>query len=190
MRRMLVRGGRGAAALVAGAMLAGCAFAVVPPKKNAASASPSASLRDPFGYRLADAPALLTQCAVDTAGLRPGTGLDWFSHGQVTVNTTNADDFNSWWITHDKPGPYPQTFTIDGHRTHYLEFGTTWVKRGSLWVPAHIGNSNPLALDYSLVAWTHWTAYNGKLPATVCGTALTAGQLQARIFGGGTPNPW
>jgi hypothetical protein len=186
---MLVRGGRGAAALVAGAMLAGCAFAVVPPKKHAA-ASPSATLRDPFGYRLADAPALLTQCAVDTAGLRPGPGLDWFSHGKVTVSTTNADDFNSWWVTHDKPGPYPQTFTIDGHRTQYLEFGTTWVKRGSLWVPAHVGNSNPLALDYSLAAWAHWTAYNGKLPATVCGTSLTAGQLQAQIFGDGTPNPW
>ncbi len=191
MKRMLVGGGRVAAAITAGTMLAGCAFAVVPPKKHAAaSASPTASLRDPYGYREADAPALLTQCAVDTAGLRPGPGLNWFSHGQVTVNTTNADNFSSWCQAHDKPGPYSQTFVIDGHRTHYLEFGTTWMKSGSLWVPAHVGGKNPLALDYSLVAWTAWTAVNGKLPPAVCGTTLTASQLQARIFGSGTPNPW
>jgi hypothetical protein len=190
MKRILVRSGQAVAGITAGALLAaGCQFAVVPPKKHAA-ASPTASLRDPFGYRLADAPALLTQCAVDTAGLRPGTGLDWFSHGQVTVNTTNADNFSSWWAAHNKPGPYPQTFVIDGHRTHYLEFGTTWVKSGSLWIPAHVGNQNPQAMDYSLTAWTAWTALNGKLPPPVCGTSLTASQLQARIFGNGTPNPW
>ena len=139
MKRMLARGGRAAAAIAAGAMLAGCHFAVVPPKNHAASAT--ASLRNPFGYRLADAPALLTQCAVDTAGLRPGPGLDWFSDGKVTINTTNADNFSSWWRAHDKPGPYPQTFVIGGRRTHYLEFGTPWVKSGSLWVPAHTGST-------------------------------------------------
>jgi|SRR5580693_3460609 hypothetical protein len=188
----LAHGGRLAAAIAAGAMLAGCHFAVVPPKKGAASARPtaSASLRDPYGYRLADAPALLTQCAVNTAGLRPGSGLDWFSHDRVTVDATSADNFSSWWRAHDKPGPYPQTFVIDGHRTHYLEFGNTWVKSGSLWVPAHVGNANPLALRYSLAAWTAWTALNGKLPPAVCGTTLTASQLQAQIFGSGTPNPW
>ena len=185
MKRMLARGGRAAAAIAAGAMLAGCHFAVVPPKNHAASAS--ASLRDPYGYRLADAPALLTQCAVDTAGLRPGPGLDWFSDGKVTINTTNADNFSGWWHAHDKPGPYPQTFVIGGRRTHYLEFGTPWVKRGSLWVPAHTGST---ALDYSLIAWTNWTAVNGKLPPAVCGTGLTARQLQTQIFGNGTPNPW
>ena len=208
MRRMLVRGGRAAwvmrggraawvmrggrlvAAIAAGALLAGCHFAVVPPKKGAASARPTASLSNPYGYRLADAPALLTQCAVNTAGLRPGTGLDWFSHGRVAVTTTNAENFSSWWRAHDKPGPYSPTFVIDGHRTHYLEFGTTWVKSGSLWVPAHVGNANPQALRYSLAAWTSWTALNGKLPPAVCGTALTASQLQAQIFGSGTPNPW
>src|SRR5258705_9799027 len=124
MKRMLVRGGRAArpvAAIAAGAMLSGCHFAVVPPK-HPAGASPTASLRDPYSYRLADAPALLTQCAVNTAGLRPGSGLDWFSHGRVMVSTTTADNFSSWWRAHDKPGPYPQTFVIDGHRTHYLEF--------------------------------------------------------------------
>ena len=134
MKRIL-RGGQAVAAIAAAALLAGCQFAVVPPKKHAA-ASPTASLRDPYGYRLADAPALLAQCAVDTAHLQPGPGLDWFSHGQVTVNSTNAANFASWWDTHNKPGPYPQTFVIDGHRTHYLEFGTPWVKSGTLWVPA------------------------------------------------------
>lgn len=189
MKRILVRSGRAVAAIVAGSLLAGCQFAVVPPKKHAASASPTASLRDPYGYRLADAPALLTQCAVDTAGLRPGTGLGWFAHGQVTVNTTNAANFSSWWLTHNKPGPYPQTFVIDGHRTHYLEFGATWVKSGSLWVPAHAGDTK-LGLRYSLAAWTSWATLNGKLPPAVCGTSLTASQLQEQIFGNGTPNPW
>lgn len=188
MKRMVVRGGRAAAAVAAGALLAGCHFAVVPPKNHAASAT--ATLSDPYGYRLADAPALLIQCAVNTAGLRPGTGLNWFSNGKVTVSTTNADNFSSWWRAHDKPGPYPQTFVIDGHRTHYLEFGTTWVKSGSLWVPAHTGSTNPLAMDHSLIAWTNWTAVNGRLPAPVCGTGLTARQLQAQIFGNATPNPW
>ncbi len=187
MERIL-RGRQAAAAIAAGALLAGCQFAVVPPKKHAA-ASATASLRNPFGYRLADAPPLLTQCAVDTARLRPGTGLDWFSHGQVTVNTTNAASFTRWWDAHNKPGPYPQTFVIDGHRTHYLEFGTRWVKSGSLWIPAQAGDPT-LARDYSLAAWTAWTALHGKLPPAVCGTSVTASQLQARIFGNGTPDPW
>jgi len=188
MMRMRVRGGQAVAAAAAGALLAGCAFAVVPPRKHA-GASPTASLRDPYGYRLADAPALLTQCAVDTAGLRPGTGLDWFSNGQVTVNTTNADNFASWWSAHKGPGPYQQIFVIGGRRTHYLEFGPTWVKTGSLWVPAHVSNKT-LGLDYSLTAWTAWAAVHGKLPPAVCGTSLTARQLQQKIFGNGTPNPW
>ena len=150
--------------------------------------APSGPARRPFQVSMSASRS--RQNRMYSAGLRPGTGLDWFSHGQVTVNTTNADDFNSWWITHSKPGPYPQTFTIDGHRTHYLEFGTTWVKSGGLWVPAHVGNENPEALRYSLAAWTSWAALNGKLPPAVCGTSLTGSQLQAQIFGSGTPNPW
>src|ERR1700733_10918791 len=189
MRRIL-RGGQAVAAITAGALLAGCQFAVVPPKKHAAARPPPPPPTPPSGPRRAAPPALLTQCAVDTAHLRPGTGQDWFSRGQVTVNTTNADNFTSWWRTHDKPGPYPQTFVIDGHRTPYLESGTSWVKSGSLWVPAHVGNANPQALRYSLAAWSSWTALNGKLPPAVCGTALTARQLQAQIFGSGTPDPW
>ena len=44
------RGGQAVAAITAGALLAGCQFAVVPPKKHAA-ASPAASLSNPYGYR-------------------------------------------------------------------------------------------------------------------------------------------
>ena len=47
-----------------------------------------------------------------------------------------------------------------------------------------------MALDYSLIAWTNWTAVNGRLPPAVCGTGRTARQLQTQIFGNGTPNPW
>ena len=149
MKRMLVCGGRVAAAITAGTMLAGCAFAVVPPKKHAAaSASPTASLRDPYGYREADAPALLTQCAVDTAGLRPGPGLNWFSHGRVTVNTTNADNFSSCGGARQAGALLPDVRhrrapdALPGVRHHLDE-------NGSLWVPAHLGDKNPLALDYA-----------------------------------------
>lgn len=203
MKRILARTGRGVAALAAGALLAGCHFAVVPPKKNAAAspsptasanaranATASAGLRDPYAARLADAPPLLIQCLVDQSGLRPGTGLDWFSGGKVTINTTNATDFNTWWQSHDKPGPYAQAFRVAGHLTHYLEFGTPWVKQGSLWIPAHTGNANPKALQYSLIAWANWTAVNDKLPPEVCGASLTVQQLQDAVFGNSTPSPW
>ncbi|HUY51494.1 MAG TPA: hypothetical protein VMV92_38290 [Streptosporangiaceae bacterium] len=194
MKRMLARTGRAVAAIVAGAILTGCHFAVVPPKSHAASASPTAStspaMRDPYGARVADAPALLTQCAVDQAGLRPGTGLDWFSNGKVSINTTNASNFTTWWGSHSKPGPYPQTFLIAGHQTHYLEFGAAWVKKNGQWEPTYTGNTDRKALQYSLAAWANWTAVNGKLPPLVCGTSLTAHQLQAQIYGSSTPNPW
>ena len=72
MTRMLARTGRAVAALTAGALLAGCQFAVVPPKKHAAASATASAMRDPYGARRADAPALLTQCLVDQSGLRPG----------------------------------------------------------------------------------------------------------------------
>jgi hypothetical protein len=191
MRGMLARSGRAGATLAAALILAGCHFAVVPPKHTASPrASAGASMADPYGARAADAPALMVQCAVDQAGLRPDTGQDWFSHGQVSINTTNASNFTTWWSGHSRPGPYPQTFTIAGHRTHYLEFGTSWVKQGGLWVPVHTGNTNPQALQYSLIAWANWTAANDKLPPLVCGTSVTARQLQDQVYGSSTANPW
>jgi hypothetical protein len=193
MSRTLARTGRVMAAVAAGALLAGCHFAVVPPKNHAAAsttAAPSPSMRNPYGARLADAPALLVQCLVDQSGLRPGTGLDWFSNGKVTINTTNASNFTTWWQAHNRPGPYPQVFRIAGHQTHYLEFGTPWVRQDGLWVPVNTGNTNPKALQYSLIAWVNWTAANGKLPPEVCGTSVTAPQLQGEIYGNATPNPW
>jgi hypothetical protein len=185
MRRMLARSGRLVAAIVAGAILTGCHFAVVPPKSHA-SASPS--MRNPYGPRLADAPALLTQCAVDRAGLRPGTGLDWFSHGKVSITATNATNFAAWWGTHNQPGPYRQIFVIAGHQTHYLVFGTAWGQRSGQWVPSYAAHRTPP--QYSLAAWANWAAVNGKLPPLVCGTSVTASQLQAQVYGNSTPNPW
>jgi len=185
MQRIVARGGQAVAAATAAAILAGCQFAVVPPKKH-----PASPLRDPYGARMADAPALVTQCAVDHAGLRPGASLGWFSGGQVTISQTNASNFTTWWQTHSKPGPYRQTFHIAGHPTHYLEFGTIWRKRGGSWVPAHTGDSNPQALQYSLAAWANWTAANDRLPALVCGRGVTARQLQDQVYGTATANPW
>jgi hypothetical protein len=192
MTRMRARAGRAAAVLAAAALLAGCQFAVVPPKKHAAGAGATSgtALRDPFAARRADAPALLTQCLVTESGLRPGSGLDWLRNGQVSINSTNATDFATWWRAHDTPGPYPQTVVIAGHRTHYLEFGTPWVRQGALWAPANTGNGNPKALRYSLIAWVNWAAVHGRLPSEICGPSANAARLQAKVFGTATPNPW
>ncbi|HEY7432947.1 MAG TPA: hypothetical protein VH641_19670 [Streptosporangiaceae bacterium] len=174
-----------AAAAVAGALLAGCEFAVVPPKAHAKPARPA----NPAAVRLADAPPLLVQCAIDRAGLRPGRH-DWLSGDSVRIGPSNAADFGTWWRGHFTPGPYPQTFVIDGHRTHYLAFGATWVKRGGAWVPTHAARSDPRAERTSLYAYAVWTAAHDRLPPAVCGSTTGIKQLQARVFGSSVTDPW
>jgi hypothetical protein len=179
------RGHLALAAAAAGAVaLAGCGFAL-PPKHKPHPAQPAS----PAALRLADAPALLVQCAIRTAGLRPG-GQSWLQGAGVRITGTNALDFQNWFRTHDAPGPYPQTFVIDGHRTHYLAFGATWVHKGSLWVPAHTARDNPVAQRTSLYAWSLWAAAQDRLPALVCGPSAQARQLQAEVFGATVSNPW
>ena len=167
----------------AGLALAGCGFAV-PPKTRPHPAHPA----NPVALRLADAPALLVQCAIRTAGLRPGS-QSWLRGLSVHITSSNAVDFQNWFRTHDAPGPYPETFVIDGHRTHYLAFGATWVRKGSVWVPAHTARDSPAARRTSLYAWSLWAAANDRLPALVCGTSVTAAGLQAQIYGP-SGNPW
>src|SRR5229473_7974711 len=121
MSRMTVRAGRTVAAVVGGIVLAGCHFAVVPPKPSA-HRSVQGAPPDAPGQRLADAPALLVQCAVNRIGLRPAAGQAWLKGSKVVITSTNATDFNTWWRAHDTPGPYAETFSIDGHSTHYLVF--------------------------------------------------------------------
>lgn len=194
MSRMTARSGRAVAAVVGGIALAGCHFAVVPPKATSSTrttAAPTAAAAAAPMQRLADAPALLVQCAIDRAGLRPAAGQDWIRNGKVTINTTNAADFSTWWRAHDTPGPYPETFVIDGHRTHYLSFGATWMTKNGQWVPQHSARTDPIAEQESLFGWTTWAALHNKLPAAVCGTSVTAQQLQAQVFGAsGAPDPW
>jgi hypothetical protein len=177
---------RAVAALAAGAFLAGCEFAVVPPKTHPHTATPVAN---PAPVRLADAAPLLVQCAIDRAGLRPGS-QDWLHGTRVTIDSGNAADFDTWWRGHYTPGPYPQTFVIDGHRTHYLAFGATWVKRGGQWLPAHAARSDPLSERTSLYAYAVWTAGHDRLPPAVCGTATSINRLQARVFGSSAADPW
>ncbi len=167
----------------AGLALAGCGFAV-PPKTRPHPAHPA----NPVALRLADAPALLVQCAIRTAGLRPGS-QSWLHGLSVHITSSNAVDFQNWFRTHDAPGPYPETFVIDGHRTHYLAFGATWVRKGSLWVPAHTARDSPAAQRTSLYAWSLWAAAQGKLPEQVCGRSMTAGAMQAQVYGTAS-NPW
>lgn len=178
---------RAAAALAAGVMLAGCEFADVPPK---ASPGPTKTLAaNPEAVRLADAPPLLVQCAIDRAGLRPGS-YDWLEGNSVRIGSGNATDFTTWWRGHYAPGPYPQTFVIDGHRTHYLAFGATWVKSGGQWVPSHTARNDPLAERTSLYAYAVWTAAHDRLPPAVCGGSTSIRQLQARVFGSTAADPW
>jgi hypothetical protein len=173
-----------AAVAVAGLALAGCSFAM-PPKTRPHPAHPA----NPAAVRLADAPALLVQCAIRTAGLRPG-GQSWRQGLSVRINSTNAIDFQNWFRTHDAPGPYPQTFVIAGHRTHYLAFGAAWVRKGSVWVPAHTARNSPQAERTSLYGWSLWAAAQDRLPEPVCGTAVTAPALQAQVYGFAASNPW
>lgn len=172
-----------AAAAAACVALAGCSFALPPkskPKPTFAS--------DPAAVRLKDAPALLVQCAIRTAGLRPGSE-DWLQDRNVHITTTNALNFQTWFYGHDAPGPYKQTFVIDGHRTHYLAFGATWVRRGAVWVPTHTARSSPAAQRTSLYAWSLWAAAQDKLPQLVCGNSVTAAGLQDQVYGP-VGNPW
>jgi hypothetical protein len=178
------RSGSGLVAAVAGLALAGCSFAV-PPKTRPHPAHPA----NPAAVRLADAPALLVQCAIRTAGLRPG-GQSWLQGLTVHITSTNAIDFQSWFRIHDAPGPYPQMFVIAGHRTHYLAFGATWVRKGGVWVPAHTARNSPQAQRTSLYGWSLWAAAQDKLPEPVCGGAVTATGLQAQVYGSAAPNPW
>ena len=113
------------AVAVAAVALAGCGFNLPPKTKPHPTHS-----ANPAVVRLADAPALLVQCAIRTAGLQPGS-QSWLQGSSVHITTTNAVDFQNWFRTHDAPGPYPQTFVIDGHRTHYLAFGAPGVMPNS-----------------------------------------------------------
>ena len=171
------------AVAVAAVVLAGCGFNLPPKTKPHPTHSAI-----PAAVRLADAPALLVQCAISTAGLRPGS-QSWLQGSSVRITATNAVDFQNWFRTHDAPGPYSQTFVIDGRRTHYLAFGATWVRKGGLWVPTHTARNDPVAQHTSLYAWSLWAAAQDRLPPLVCGTSVTAAGLQAQIFGP-SGNPW
>jgi hypothetical protein len=174
-----------AAAVAAGLLTAGCEFAVVPPKAH----HEPARTANAEAVRLADAPPLLVQCAIDRAGLRPGKH-DWLDGNAVRIGPGNATGFDAWWRGHFTPGPYPQTFVIAGHHTHYLAFGATWVKRDGAWIPAHAARSDPLAERTSLYAYAVWTAAHDRLPPAVCGSATGIKQLQARVFGASATDPW
>ena len=164
--------------------LAGCSFDLPPKPKP----TPSPHAGDPATIRLADAPALLVQCAIRQAGLRPGS-QNWLNGPNVRITPTNAANFEAWFHAHDTPGPYPQTFVIDGHQTHYLAFGATWLHQGGHWVPAHTARNDPQAQRTSIYAWSLWAAAQDRLPPVVCGTSVTARALQAEVFGPAS-NPW
>ena len=176
---------RSVAALTAACLaLAGCSFDLPPKPKP----TPAPHAGDPATIRLADAPALLVQCAIRQAGLRPGS-QDWLNGRSVRITSTNAANFETWFHSHDTPGPYPQMFVIDGHQTHYLAFGATWLHQGGHWVPAHTARNDPQAQRTSIYAWSLWAAAQDRLPPAVCGTSVTARALQAKVFGAAA-NPW
>ena len=185
------RGRRGAAArtaaalTAAGLMLAGCSLDLPPKPTPKPTATRAAAV---FTVRLADAPALLVQCAIRQAGLRPGS-QSWLRGLDVHISAANAESFTSWFRSHDTPGPYQQTFVIDGHPTHYLAFGATWLHHNGQWIPAHTARNDPQAQRTSIYAWSLWAAGQDRLPSLVCGTSITAGALQDQVFGPAN-NPW
>ena len=190
------RGRRGATARSAAAVaaaglaaaslaLAGCSLNLPPKAKPKPTLAPA---NERPSVRLADAPALLVQCAIRQAGLRPGTQA-WLQGQNVHITTANADSFTTWFRTHDTPGPYQQTFVIDGHRTHYLAFGATWLHKNGQWIPAHTARDDPQAQRTSIYAWSLWAAAQDRLPQLVCGTSTTASALQDQVFGP-VANPW
>ena len=182
------RGLRAAAVLAAaGLALAGCTLDLPPKAKPRPTMQPTRP-GNPATIRLADAPALVVQCAISQAGLRPGS-QDWLQGSNVRITATNALDFEGWFHSHDTPGPYPQTFVIDGHPTHYLAFGATWLHKNGQWVPAHTALNDPAAQRTSIYAWSLWAAAHDKLPLLVCGNSVTARGLQAQVFGA-SGNPW
>ena len=73
-----------AAAAAVAVAVAGCAFNLPPKTKPHPTHS-----ANPAVVRLADAPALLVQCAIRTAGLRPG-GQSWLQGLNVHITSTNA----------------------------------------------------------------------------------------------------
>lgn len=184
-----------ATAVTAGITLTGCHFAHPPPGSTSGSTprpvatTTSTTAAATATTRLADAPALLVQCAINTAGVRP-VGQTWYQDGKVVINSTDAVSFDGWWRAHFTPGPYPQTFTIDGHKTHYLAFGATWIRKKGQWVPSHTAAADPKAQRTSLYAWSLWAAEHDGLPSAVCGTSASARQMQAQIYGSSTDNPW
>ena len=169
---------------LAGLALAGCSFDLPPKPKP----TPAPHAGDPATIRLADAPALLVQCAIRQAGLRPGSQA-WLQGLNVRINSANADGFTAWFRTHDTPGPYQQTFVIDGHRTHYLAFGAAWLQKNGQWVPAHAARNDPQAQRTSIYAWSLWAAAQDRLPSLVCGNSITASALQDQVYGP-AGNPW
>ena len=176
---------RAVAALAAACLaLAGCSFDLPPKPKP----TPAPHAGDPATIRLADAPALLVQCAIRQAGLRPGS-QSWLRGLNVRISAQTADSFTTWFRGHDTPGPYQQTFVIDGHRTHYLAFGATWLDKNGQWVPAHTALDDPQAQRTSIYAWSVWAAAQDRLPPVVCGTSVTASALQDQVFGP-VGNPW
>lgn len=176
---------RAVAALTAGLVLAGCSLDLPPkPKPHPTAIRPG----NPATIRVADAPALLVQCAIRTAGLRPGD-QDWLQGQAVRITPTNALNFQTWFRGHDTPGPYPQTFVIDGHRTHYLAFGATWQNKDGQWVPTHTARNDPMAQRTSIYAWSLWAAAQDRLPPVVCGNSVTAKNLQNQVYGP-VANPW
>ena len=108
--------------------------------------------------------------AICQAGLRPGS-QSWLQGLNVRISSANADSFTTWFRTHDTPGPYHQMFVIDGHRTHYLAFGATWLHKNGRWVPAHTALDDAQAQRTSIYAWSLWAAAQDKLPPLVCGTS-------------------
>ncbi len=176
-------------AIAVALVVSGCSFSFPKPPGSGPTHAPTVPAADMPAARVSDAPALLIQCLVDQGVMHP-RGQDWLSGKRVRITSSNAQNFTAWWQAYFTPGPYRQTFVIDGHRTHYLAFGAHWTLKNGQWVPMHRARNDPLAQRTSLYAWSHWAAAHDALPAQVCEPGVSPGQLQTEVFGKAAANPW
>ena len=76
-----------------------------------------------------------------------------------------------------------------------------WMSNGSIVITAgtatkfdtwYQANSGISVAGRTLAEWTQWAAANDKLPAQVCGSAVSASALQRQVFGEdpAAGNPW
>ena len=76
-----------------------------------------------------------------------------------------------------------------------------WLRDGYIFITAgtaaefdawYLANDQISVAGKTLAGWTQWAAANDELPAAVCGSSVSAPELQSQVFGEdpAAGNPW